>query len=257
MRWGMNTFMETFQHEVGNEHIYGNFSTRGGECTHLGNFSHKLSSWYLCVMCSLIHNGMRSYCNVQIQDCCLYFLSHPCLYMVACTSSIPWQVLEKLLHVLSNELSGWTVCECSHCIDYTQDCAGFLSSSCPHMVLVVTLKQVREKGFMCSSWVSAVVKMNVHTALIKIGIFVESMVVFLYCCPDCPSCRTNAIQMGWATWAIWVTIKKFRLCQYMVIVLPCNTCMERKWDEKNTSVNVPQWILQLGRIRCVCSSCSA
>ena len=30
-------------------------------------------------------------------------------------------------------------------------------------------------------------------------------VVFLYCCPDCP---TNAIQMGWAIWVVRTAMKK-------------------------------------------------
>ena len=34
---------------------------------------------------------------------------------------------------------------------------------------------------------------------------------FLSCCPDCPSCSANAIQMGWATLAIWAVIKKYSL----------------------------------------------
>ena len=35
--------------------------------------------------------------------------------------------------------------------------------------------------------------------------------VFLYCYPDWPSCPANVIQMAWATWAIWVAIKKYSL----------------------------------------------
>ena len=31
---------------------------------------------------------------------------------------------------------------------------------------------------------------------------------FLYCFPDCPSCRANTIQTAQATWAIWAAINK-------------------------------------------------
>ena len=31
----------------------------------------------------------------------------------------------------------------------------------------------------------------------------------LYCCPDYPSCPASAIQVGWATWAIWAAIKEY------------------------------------------------
>ena len=31
--------------------------------------------------------------------------------------------------------------------------------------------------------------------------------LFLYCCPVCPSCPANAIQMDQAAWEIWAAIK--------------------------------------------------
>ena len=49
---------------------------------------------------------------------------------------------------------------------------------------------------------------NIFRSLSKTDIEIDLETVFIYCCLDCPSCSANAIQMGWATWAIWAVIKK-------------------------------------------------
>ena len=43
--------------------------------------------------------------------------------------------------------------------------------------------------------------------------------VFLNCCKDCPSCLASSTQMGWATWAILVAVKKCSLSDVCSLVM--------------------------------------
>ena len=60
--------------------------------------------------------------------------------------------------------------------------------------------------------ISAYHTCSVHTTLHKL-IFLktktmDTYVVFLHCCPDCPNCPAHLTGIGGATWWIWVEIKK-------------------------------------------------
>ena len=45
--------------------------------------------------------------------------------------------------------------------------------------------------------------------------------VFLYCCPDYLSCQVKAIEMGQASWAVWIAVKEhcliYKNCHFEVL----------------------------------------
>ena len=57
-------------------------------------------------------------------------------------------------------------------------------------------------------------------------------VVFLYCFPNCPSCRAHLSSIGWAAWAIWAAIKKYSLSlkQCVSFVEVSVGCLFFVWD---------------------------